>query len=297
MQERERISITLRKEIIRLIDSRVDGVKLRNRSHAIEHYLKETLATPMDQAVILAGDQSKPLIQIGGKTVLEHMILSLKKTGINKFIICTRNDPKPVRDLLSKKLYSDLEISFVQNSTTGTAQALLACKKKLGSENFILLYGDVIADVDLLDLLDFHTSAKSIATMVVASVPDPMPWGVVRLKRDRIVRFEEKPSDKAKLTNLINSGIYVFEPGIFSYVNSSMISLENEVFPSLAESNKLHGYLLDGVWFDVGVQSLRKLAEEYWGNGLNDRMQSNLQLEESTHLDENEPAYTSLMSS
>jgi len=265
MKDRIRISVTLRPEIVNLLDSKIDGVQLRNRSHAIEQFLKQTLVTPISQAVILAGDQEKSLIEIGGKPVIEIMIKQLRRASIKRIVICTNKDAAKLTKFLSKKKFEDLEIIFANNAEKGTGFALSAARHHLKPENFLLLYGDVLAEIDVLDLVDFHQSHGGLATMAITSVPDPLPWGVVKLKRNRIVNFLEKPPKEARLTNLINAGAYVFQPEVFAYVVPETKSLEKEIFPLLASKNKLHAYLLDGLWFDIGMDDLLKLAQKYWG--------------------------------
>ena len=266
MKDRIRISITLRPEVVHLLDSRVDGIKLRNRSHAVEQFLKESLSSPIEQAVILAGDQFKPLTVIDGKTVIEAMLLQLKKIAVKNVIICTKEKSDQLKKFLSKKQFSSFKITFIEKQNKGTAASLLSCKTKLKPENFILIYGDVLAQVDFMDLVDFHKSHTSPATMVITSVPDPLPWGVVKLKRNKIVSFLEKPDAEARLTNLINAGIFVFRPEIFASINDKTPSLEKQVFPVLASESKLYAYLLDGSWFDIGEPNLLRLAQSNWKN-------------------------------
>lgn len=267
MKDRVRISLTLRPEIVNLLDSKIDGTKIRNRSHAVEQFLKQVLASTSGQAIILVGDEDKTLIDICGETVIERMLAQLAKASIYRIIICCKEESKKLKKYLGKKKFSAFQFIYTRNENTGTAAALYACKDLLEPGDFLLIYGDVLAELDIYDLKDFHKSHNGIATMVVTSVADPLPWGIVRLKRNRITEFFEKPSPEQspqlRLTNLINAGIYMFQPEIFSYLSKKNKNLETEIFPALVQKNKFYGYLLDGAWFNVGRKDLLEYAQRY----------------------------------
>lgn len=267
MQDRIRISLTLRPEIVNLLDSKIDGTKIRNRSHAVEQFLKQVLADGSGQAVILIGEQEKAVIEICGQTVLERMISQLKKASINKIVISCTSDSDKIKTIMAKKKYADLRVSFAKNELKGTAKAVLECKKHLDPGNFFLIYGNVLADIDFLDFRDFHKNSNSVATMTITSIADPLPWGIVRVKRNLVTEFIEKPDPKnvqnIRLTNLINAGIFAFSEQIFSYINDKTTSLEREVFPALIESRQLFSYLLDGVWVNVSKKEMLSHAQKY----------------------------------
>lgn len=267
MKDRVRISITVRPEILNLLDSRVDGTKIRNRSHAVEHFLRKALLAPTGQAVILVGDEDKPLTDICGETVIEKMLRVLEKAGVSKIVLCCKENDKKLRKFLSKKKFEKFSFLYAKNENKGTAAALYQCKNYLDPSSFIMLYGDVFAEVDAFDLVDFHQYHKRVATMVITSVADPTAWGIVKVKRNRIMDFIEKPSGKGveatRLTNLINAGIFVFQPEIFSYLNSSSKVLETEIFPQLIKEQQFFSYLLDGVWFNVSRGDQLAHAQRY----------------------------------
>lgn len=267
MKDRIRISLTLRPEIVNLLDSKIDGTKIRNRSHAVEQFLKQVLASPSGQAIILIGDENKTLTDICGETVLEKMLNQLARASIYRIIICCKSECKKLKKYLDKKKFSRFQFVYTKNENAGTAAALFACKDYLEPGNFLLIYGDVLAEIDIYDLEDFHKSHHGVATMVVTSVADPLPWGIVRVKRNRIIEFFEKPtadqSNQIRLTNLINGGIYVFQQEIFSYMSAKTKNLEREVFPTLIKKNKFYSYLLDGAWFNISREHLLQHAQRY----------------------------------
>jgi NDP-sugar pyrophosphorylase family protein len=267
MKDRIRISITVRPEIVNLLDTKVDGIKIRNRSHAVEQFLSQVLISPVGQAVILVGDEEKTLTKLHGETAIEKMLAKLKKASVKKIIICCKEESHMLKKFLSKKQFSEFNFIYTKNEHKGTAASLYECKKHLDPGTFLLIYGDVIADIDFVDFLDFHKNHHGVATMVITSIADPLPWGIVRVKRDLVTDFFEKPkpgsSNEQRLTNLINAGIYAFEPQIFSYINEKTKTLEDEVFPKMIKAKEFHAYLLDGIWFNISRQNLLERALKY----------------------------------
>lgn len=267
MKDRVRISITLRPEIVNLLDSKIDGTKIRNRSHAVEQFLKQSLTSPVGQAIIFIGDENKVLTSICGESVLEKNLKQLAKASVYKIIICCTQQSQKLKKFLTKKQFSKFQFIFTKNENRGTGTALYQCKEHLSPGTFLLIYGDVMAEIDYYDLMDFHKNSSALATMVITSIADPLPWGVVRVKRSRIMDFTEKPGktpeQEKRLTNLINAGIYVFEQEIFGSLNRQTRSLEQEIFPKLIEKGKFYSYLLDGAWFNVSRPKMMEHAIKY----------------------------------
>ncbi len=179
MKDRVRISLTLRPEVVELLDSKIDGTKIRNRSHAVEQFLKQVLVTPTGQAVILVGNEDKTLTDICGETVIEKILKRLHKASIHKVIICCNEKDKKLRKFLGKKKFENFKFTFSKNENKGTGAALYQCKKHLDPERFLLIYGDIMAEIDTYDFVDFHESHHGIGTMVITSIADPLPWGIV----------------------------------------------------------------------------------------------------------------------
>jgi mannose-1-phosphate guanylyltransferase len=119
---------------------------------------------------------------------------------------------------------------------------------------FLVLNGDVFADVNYTEILKIHKEKDAVATVALHRVEDPSRYGVAELTEDnRIKRFIEKPSMGTAPTNLINAGAYVLSQKIFNYIpEGRAVSLEYEVFPKLAEEGGLYGYVFDGLWMDIG---------------------------------------------
>jgi mannose-1-phosphate guanylyltransferase len=137
----------------------------------------------------------------------------------------------------------------------GTGGPVKKAEKLIGHDAaFLVLNGDVFADVNYTEILKMHEEKNAVATIALHRVEDPSRYGVAELtKQNRIKRFVEKPPREAAPTNLINAGVYVLSPKIFNYIpKGRTVSLEREVFPKLVEENKLYGYVFDGFWMDIG---------------------------------------------
>ncbi len=262
MKDRTRITITLRPEILNLLDTKIDGIKIRNRSHAIEHFLKKTLTTSINQAIILINKEQHSLQEICGETVIEKTLKSLKKASIKNIIIYATTNITKLKKYLNKKKFQTFNFTFINNNKK--TNPLTTCQQIINPETFIVINGDIVAEIDIYDLIDFHKTHKKTATMVINSVADPSPWGMVRVKRNKITEYYEKPKNKKnilRLTNLINAGIYIFEPDIFAYTKTTK-KLE-DTFKKLIKDKQLLAYLLDGVWFNISQEKMLTHAKKY----------------------------------
>jgi mannose-1-phosphate guanylyltransferase len=137
----------------------------------------------------------------------------------------------------------------------GTGGPVKNAEKLIGhSEPFLVLNGDVFADLSYTEILEAHKKNKALATIALCEVEDPTRYGVAELaEKSRIKKFIEKPAKGTAPTNLINAGIYVLNPEIFSYIpKSKHVSMEREIFPKLVEEGKLYGHVFQSLWMDIG---------------------------------------------
>jgi mannose-1-phosphate guanylyltransferase len=121
-------------------------------------------------------------------------------------------------------------------------------------ETFIAMNGDVIAQIDLQDMLRHHQQTKALVTDALHRVEDPSRFGVVQMDaHGRIQRFVEKPKPRAAPSRLVNAGIYFIEPDVLRVIpDNRKVSLEREIFPNLAKEGRLSGFEFSGYWFDIG---------------------------------------------
>jgi len=137
----------------------------------------------------------------------------------------------------------------------GTGGPIKKAEKLIGHDApFLVLNGDIFADVSYTEILRMHEEKNAAATIALHRVEDPSRYGVAELtKENRIKKFIEKPPPDTAPTNLINAGVYVLSPKIFKYIPKGLtLSLEREVFPKLAEEGTFYGYVFDGLWMDIG---------------------------------------------
>ena len=286
---RERLTITLKQEVLEALDEKIDGDRLRNRSHAIEYYLSKSLGQKALKVLILAGGKPvdfgkvnggklpKAMVKIPGKTLLVQTLLKLKNAKFSEVIISIGESGHVIKDYFKNGQNIGLNISYLEQDPkiTGPAQALLEAKEILGQGNFLLIYGDVLSDIDYTDLIQFHSLNKpAVCTMALTSTESAAGlWGLAKMQGSRIVDFEEKPAAPKTFSRLINAGIYLMEAAIFKYISPSpppsplkgegekeVKKLESSVFPRLAQEGKLYGYLYEGLWLDISSSAAYKQA-------------------------------------
>ncbi len=299
---RDRLTITLKKDILEALDANIDGERLRNRSHAIEYYLSKSLGQKALKVLILAGGKPvnfgfekktlptaqsavkdmlsvpKAMVKIAGKPLLEQTLLKLKSAKFKEIIISIGEGGKIIKDYFKNGETLGLHIQYIEQDSkvTGPASALLQAKEMLKNANFLLLYGDVLSDLDFTDFVQFHSLNKpSICTMALTSTDSAGLWGLAKMQGSRVVEFEEKPKNPKTFSRLINAGIYLMEPDIFKYINFSPLpnlphqgggmregtaKLESGILPRLAEEGKLYGYVYEGLWLDISNSAAYRQA-------------------------------------
>ena len=275
--DRKRLTITLKKEVLKNLDEYIDGARIRNRSHAIEYVLSKYFSPKIKKAVILAGGKGldmrpltyeipKAMVPINNRPVLEYIIENLRRHDIRDLLILTGHLGKKIKQYFGDGSKFGVKIKYLDqnDSETGTAAPLFKARKFVNNRAFLLYYSDVLASIDLSDMIDFHISNTAVATMALTSVKKPSDWGVVRVKGSKIHSFLEKPNSRKDLSHLINAGIYIFEPKVFNYITKKTKRLEKEVFPKIVEQGKLGGYLFAGQWFDVGDPNIYEKAVKSW---------------------------------
>jgi mannose-1-phosphate guanylyltransferase len=137
----------------------------------------------------------------------------------------------------------------------GTGGPVKNAEKLIGHlEPFLVLNGDIFADLNYTEILKAHRKNKALATIALCKVEDPTRYGVAELAENcRVKRFIEKPAKGTAPTNLINAGIYVLSPKIFQYIpKGKTVSMEREIFPKIVEEEELYGHVFKGMWMDIG---------------------------------------------
>jgi len=275
--ERKRLTITIKKELLPEIDKIIDGLRIRNRSHAIEYLLTQTLSPKISKALVLAGGEGikmrpftyeipKTLIPVKDKPILEYIIELLREAQIREIMILVGHLGNKIKSHFGNGSRFGVKISYLlEKKPRGTAAPLRQAKEFIGKSSFVTIYGDTLIDINLRDLIDFHQAHPGIATMALTSYDKPYEFGVVRLHGNKIVKFTEKPEKGKKVSHLINAGLFIFDPEIINYIPKKGYSmLEKDVFPKLVKEGKLYGYPFEGQWFDVSTPEVYEEVLKEW---------------------------------
>ncbi len=210
---------------------------------------------------VTGGDIPKPMVMIAGKPFLEHQIVFLKEQGIKEIILAVHHMSDKIKSYFGTGLRWGLDITYSEEeSPLGTGGAIKKAEKYI-NDTFIVLNGDSYSQINLKEFLDFHRSRKSDFTISLRKMNGISHYGSVTMNGDKIVKFNEKKEDGGE--GLINSGVYIFEPKIFKYMEADKnISLEKEIFVKIASENSLYGYQYNGYFIDLGRPETYKQFKE-----------------------------------
>ena len=248
------------------------------------------------KAVLLAGGlgtrmreetefRPKPMVEIGGRPVLWHIMKVLSSQGLDDFVVCAGYKGEVIRSyfLNYAALNQDFTIhlgnqrdieyhdSHLENwsvtvadtgPTTMTGGRVKRIQRYVDGETFLCTYGDGIADIDLAKLLEFHRSHGKIATMT--TIQPTNRFGVVEINEDGLVgSFREKPA----MDDWINIGYFIFEPAIFDYLDDDATVLESEPLARLAAENQIAAFPHRGFWQPMDTYRESQLLNEMWQAG------------------------------
>jgi NDP-sugar pyrophosphorylase family protein len=273
---KERITLTIDEKILEKVDRLVDGLSVRNRSHAIELILSKYMNfKELKTALILAGGEGtrlrpityeipKALVPVHGKPLIEHLFDLLKKYGVNDVILSVGHMKDKIMDERGNWSRAGMNISFVEEKTPlGTGGPLRLAKDKL-IKTFIVSNGDELKNINVMDMYEAHKRNRALATIALTTVSDPSQYGVAKLEGNRIIEFVEKPKKDKAPSKLINAGFYIIEPEVVEMIPKGKVSLEKQIFPKLAKMGRLYGFPFSGQWFDTGNLERYERALKEW---------------------------------
>jgi glucose-1-phosphate cytidylyltransferase len=247
------------------------------------------------KAVILAGGEGsrlseetetkpKPMIEIGGKPVLWHIMKHYSVYGINDFIICLGYKGFVIKEYFSNYLLhvSDITLDLAQNkmeihqyraepwkvtlvdtgAKTMTGGRLKQINSHLDGNDFCMTYGDGLSDVNINKLIQFHQSEKKLAT--VTAVLPPGRFGNLKLDEHRVIGFEEKPKGDE---GWINGGFFVLSPKVLDYIEDNITVWEKSPMEQLAGSDNLAAYKHHGFWQPMDTLREKRFLEKLWNSG------------------------------
>lgn len=247
------------------------------------------------KAVILAGGygtriaeethlRPKPMVEIGGKPVLWHIMKTYSAHGIDDFIICCGYKGYMIKEYFANYALHVSDVTFdmrtrgmeVHQSSaepwrvtlvdtgeaTGTGGRLRRIRDHLGAEDFCFTYGDGVSDVDIRELIAFHKGRGTLAT-VTATQP-PGRFGVLAMDGSKIAGFEEKPPGDG---GWVNGGYFVLSPEAIDYVDDDDTMWEREPMERLAKANQLSAFLHRGFWHPLDTLRDKELLNDLWTSG------------------------------
>ena len=201
----------------------------------------------------------KPMVQIGGKPMLWHIMNLYAKYNHNDFIIATGYKGEVIKKYFSKttEKWNVNLIDTGENTMTGGRVKRL--KKIIGNETCMLTYGDGLADINLDYLVSFHRNHKKLVT--VSDVRPPARFGAIEIKGDRVTSFKEK-SHLGE--GWINGGFFVIEPGFFDFIDGDDVYLEREPLEKVASKGELFAYKHNGFWQCMDTKRDKDNLEEIY---------------------------------
>lgn len=223
----------------------------------------------------------KPMIEIGQKPILWHIMKEYSYYGFNEFVICCGYKQHVIKEWFANYYLHNSDITFdftkenameVHNNVaepwkvtlidtglnTMTGGRIKRIQPYVGNETFMLTYGDAVSDINIKDLLHFHKSHGKIATMTAVNVGQQ--FGVLELEADgRISRFREKSKNDG---SVINAGYMVLEPEIFNYIEGDDTVFEKTPVESVAADGELMAYQHKGFWKCMDTQRDKMKLEE-----------------------------------
>jgi glucose-1-phosphate cytidylyltransferase len=239
------------------------------------------LGTRLSEATHLV---PKPLVEIGGKPILWHILKLYSFYGINHFIICCGYKGYLIKEYFSNYALHMSNITFDMTNSqmevhrnqaepwlvtlvdtgenTMTGGRLKRVRDYIGPETFCLTYGDGVGDVNLRELLQFHAAQQTLAT--VTAVQMPSRFGVLEVSANRVISFQEKPQND---NSWINGGFFVLEPKIFEYIEGDATVWEESPLKRLSREGQLSAYQHTGFWQMMDTLRDKNKLEELWNSG------------------------------
>jgi mannose-1-phosphate guanylyltransferase/phosphomannomutase len=218
------------------------------------------------KAVVMAGGEGsrlrpltvtrpKPMVPIVGRPVMEHILNLLKAHGITDVIVTVQYMASAIEDYFGDGSQLGMHIAYSREEVPlGTAGSVKNAEELL-DEPFLVISGDALTDFNLGEIIKFHRERKSLATLTLAHVPNPLEYGVIITDDTGHIRqFLEKPSWGEVFSDTINTGIYVLDPVVLSYFEKDKpYDFSQELFPyMLNKGDPIYGFVAGGYWCDVG---------------------------------------------
>jgi len=219
------------------------------------------------RALILAGglgtrlrpltySRPKHLLPIANVPHIDHVLDLLQRHGVHEIVLLTSYLAEAFEPTVERAAQRGLTVAVAhEREPLGTAGALKNAQQLVGDETFLAFNGDVLTDVDLSEMVDWHRERNAEATIVLTAVDHPSAYGVVPTEPDgRVLGFIEKPAPGEAPTNLINAGVYICEPRLLDRIPAGQVfSAERGLFPAVVEDRTMYAKGTDAYWMDIGT--------------------------------------------
>ncbi len=247
------------------------------------------------KAVLLAGGlgtriseesvlKPKPMIEIGGKPILWHIMKMYAAHGVNEFVICCGYKAYVIKEYFANYFIHNSDITFdVKNNKmeihqntaepwkvtvvdtgeeTMTGGRLKRVAKYVGNDDFCFTYGDGVSDINIRASIDFHKAHGKLAT--ITAVQPPGRYGALKMDGTKVESFMEKPKGDG---GVINGGFFVLNPKVIEYIKEDATIWEKEPMEKLAAIGQLQAYTHNGFWQPMDTLRDKKQLEELWSTG------------------------------
>ena len=198
----------------------------------------------------LTNNCPKPLLKVGGKSIIETIIESFVTKGFYRFFISTHYLSEMIREQLGDGSRWNIELEYIyEDEPLGTGGALCLLPKDRIQESMIMMNGDLLTNLDFNKILDFHNEHESVATICVRNYEHIVPYGVIESDGQYVTSMIEKPVYQ----HFINAGIYVLSPSIFEYVEvKQRIDMPTLLKKCIESGDLVKLFLLREYWLDIG---------------------------------------------
>ena len=226
----------------------------------------------------------KPMVEIGGRPLLWHIMKIYSHFGHNDFVICCGYKGYLIKEYFLNYFHhmSDVTIDLQNNDitilqekaepwkitlvdtgeNTMTGGRIKRIQQYTNNKTFCLTYGDGLADIDIHALIKHHQKKQKLAT--ITGTEPPGRFGALKIKNDMVAGFQEKPKGDS---SIINGGFFVLEPEIFNYIDGDLTLWEKEPLENLAKNNQLTVFKHEGFWQPMDTLREKNLLEELWESG------------------------------
>jgi len=198
----------------------------------------------------------KPMLLVGHRPIVENLVRMLAAAGVDEVVLGLGFKPEPFIEAFPDSMCAGVRLVYaVEPEPLDTAGAIRFAADFAGiDDTFVVVNGDVLTDLDVSALIEFHRTHGAEATIHLTPVDDPSAYGVVAMDKDgKVERFVEKPAPGTAPSNLINAGTYVLEPSVLARIPlGRKVSIERETFPLIVDDGGLFAMATDDYWIDTG---------------------------------------------